>query len=298
MKIQYKADLALLGVTMAWGLSYIMSKSSLDILSTFNFLSIRFLIAAGASILLYLKRFKAIDKDTIKYGSITGFMMFLGYAIQTIGLNYTTASKSAFIIGFCVVLVPLFSSLFLKKIPKISSLVGVVLALIGLALLTLDGSLRLNVGDGLTFISTFCFAFYMLMISNYAPRVDIINFAIVQIGVVALLSTFITFLMEQPIIPTGTGIWFDILFLSLICTAGAFLIQNAAQKHTSATHTALIFSGEPVFAAICGYFMLGEVLKTQGMVGSILILMGILISEIDFKIGSLKTREVPQENTQ
>jgi len=296
MKIQLKADLALLVVSVVWGLSYILSKSSLEVLSTFNFLSIRFFVALGACVLLYFKRITTIDKNTLKYGFLVGLMMFLAYAVQTIGLNYTTASKSAFIIGFCVVLVPIFSSLFLKEIPRISAIIGVLLAMVGLALLTLDGNLRLNFGDGLTVIAAFCFAFYILMIDKYARKVDTVNFAIVQIGVVAILSTLITFLIEQPIIPRGTGIWVEILFLGLLCTAGAFLIQNAAQKYTSATHTALIFSSEPVFAAIFGYFMLGEMLNNRGIAGSALILIGMLISEFDFKLVPLKTTKIEQEN--
>lgn len=284
MKKQYKADLALLVITLAWGISFILTKNSLNALTTFNFLAIRFFIAAIICGIFFYKKILKIDKLTIKYGTLIGISMFLGFSFQTIGLNYTTASKSAFISSLCVVLVPIFSAILLKKPPKFSSIVGVIFSTIGLGLLTLDGNLSLNIGDFYSFACAFCFAFQILAISKYSTKADPINLAILQIVVVCILSTIVSLLFESPIIPTTKVAWINIIALSIFCTSGAFIIQNIAQKHTSTTHAALIFAGEPVFAAIFGYFLAGEILSTKGFIGGFLIVSSMLLAELEFNL--------------
>lgn len=282
MKKQYKADLSLLGVTIGWGASFILTKNTLDTLSTFNFLAIRFLIAFTISSLIFYKKMIRIDKNTIKYGSLIGFILFVGYALQTVGLNYTSASKSAFITGFTVVLVPIVSALYLKKMPEWFAILGAIMALIGLGFLTLNGSLGLNNGDLYTLIAAFFFAMHIIKVGEYTVEVDSISLAIIQIGTVGILSLIISLALENLGIPREFGVWVNILILSLVCTAGAFIVQNAAQKYTTPTHTALIYTGEPVFAAIFAYLISGEILSTKGIFGGVLILMGMLIAEVNF----------------
>ncbi|MFT9497698.1 DMT family transporter [Anaerosolibacter sp.] len=291
MKKQHQADLALLGVTLAWGISFILTKNSLESLETFNFLGIRFLISAVTSALFFYKRLLKLDRTTLKYGLLIGVIMFSGYATQTIGLNYTTASKSGFITGFSVVIVPIFSALVLRKLPKFSSIIGVVSAIIGLGMLTLDANLQLNIGDFYTLIGAVCFAMHIITVGKYAVQVDSINLAILQIGVVGILSTIVSFLFETPIMPAAGSDWFSILFLAFVCTSGAFIVQNAVQKYTSTTHTALIFTGEPVFSAIFAYILIGEVMNNRGIIGSILIVAGMIVAEIDFDLSFFKAKK-------
>ncbi|MCT4620471.1 MAG: DMT family transporter [Marinisporobacter sp.] len=291
MNKQYKADLALIFVTLAWGLSFILTKNSLDALSTFNFLAIRFFVAALSITMIFYRSILKLDQMTFKYGVIIGTIMFSAFALQTLGLNYTTASKSAFISSLCVVLVPIFSSLFLKKIPKPASIIGVILSAIGLGLLTLDGNLSLNIGDLLSLLCAIAFTFQILSISKYSVQVNTVNLAFVQICVVSLLSGITSFLFETPTFPATQKVWLDILFLSLFCTSGAFIVQNTAQKYTSATHAALIFTGEPVFAAIFGYILCGEILSIRGFIGGFLIVFSMLLAELEVKIPFLNTKE-------
>lgn len=211
---------------------------------------------------------KKIDKNTFKYGIIIGIILFSGFALQTVGLNYTSASKSAFITGFSVVLVPILSSVLLKKPPQTQAVAGAFLALIGLALLSLNGSLLLNIGDFYTLISAFAFALHIIMVGKYTVKIDSITLAIIQIGVVAILSLFTSFAIEKPIIPSAGVVWINIFILSIVCTSEPFIIQNIAQKYTTPTHTALIYTSEPVFAAIFGYFMIGEILSPKGILGA------------------------------
>lgn len=283
MTKQLKADLALLAVTVCWGASFILSKNTLATLAPYNFLAIRFIIASAISALFFYKNILKLDKATLKYGVLIGSILFTAYAFNTIGLNYTTASKSAFITGFSVVLVPVISALFLKKIPERDAVIGVVMALFGLGFLTLNGNLSLNMGDLLTLCSTLAFAMHIITVGKYTSKVDSISLAIVQIATVGFLSLIMTLTTETLVIPKGSDVWVNLLILSLVCTSGAFIVQNAAQKHTSPTHTALIYTGEPVFAAIFAYFISGEALTKRGLLGAALILTGMLVAEVDFK---------------
>lgn len=284
MQKQLKADLALFLVTIGWGASFILIQGSLENLSTYNFLAIRFLLAFFLSSFIFIKQMIKIDKATLKYGVILGIILFGSFALQTEGLSYTTASKSAFITGFNVVLVPVFSSFLMKKRLDNKSYLSVALAFIGLAMLTLNHDIAgINIGDVYTLISAIIFAFYIIFVGKYTVKVQSIPFAVVQIGVVGLLSLLITFSIEKPIMPTDHQIWINIIILSVVCTSGAYIVQNIAQKFTSSTHTALIFSGEPVFAGIFDYLIFGELLSPRGIFGALLILSGMLISEVDFK---------------
>lgn len=283
MSKQIKADLALLAVAIGWGASFILTKNALSTLATYNFLAIRFIIAFVTSSIIFYKNMLKLDRNTLKYGFLIGTILFAGYALQTMGLNYTTASKSAFITGFSVVLVPLISALFLKKVPERNAVIGAVMALVGLGFLTLNDNLSLNFGDLLTLFATLAFAMHIITVGKYTISVDSISCAIIQIGTVALLSLIMSFAVENPVIPKGSSVWINLFILSFVCTSGAFIVQNVAQKYTSATHTALIYTGEPVFAAIFAYFISGEVLSPRGFFGATLILSGMITAEVDFK---------------
>lgn len=281
---QIKADLSLLLVTIGWGASFILTKNALAHLATFNFLAIRFFIAFAFSSVVFWKQMLKIDKETIKWGIIVGAVLFSTYAFQTVGLNYTTASKSAFITGFSVVLVPVFSTLIMKNKLESKAYVSVAAAFIGLGLLTVNQSIsNINIGDVLTFGCAILAAVHIILAGKFTVKVESITFAIVQIGTIGFLSLITSFIFEKPTLTDNAGAWASIITLSLVCTSGAFITQMVAQKFTSPTHTALIFSGEPVFAGIFGYLIFHEVLGIKGVAGGALVLMGMLMSELDFK---------------
>jgi len=292
MSKQMKADLALLLVTVGWGASFILVKDSLTHIETFNFLAIRFSVAFIISGIIFIQKIKCIDKKTLEYSFILGFILFAHYALQTLGLNYTTASKSAFITGLNVVMVPLLSAIVIKKLPEKKILLSVLLALTGLGLLTLKQSItEINVGDLLTVGCALVFSLYIILVDRFTTKVDSILLAILQLGVVGLLSLFYTILFENPIIPSYSGVWVNILILSLVCTSGAYIIQNVAQRFTSPSHTALIYTAEPVFAAMFSYIFFKETLGLRGTIGAVMILIGMIISEVDLeKIFGEKSR--------
>lgn len=293
MSKQLKADIALLLITIGWGSSFLLSKNALSDLETFNFLGVRFMIAFLVSLILFRKRFFSMDKKTLTLGVGMGIILYIHYALQTVGLNITTVSKSAFITGTNVVMVPIFSALLIKRLPDKSAILGVVFAFTGMALLTLNGGdLGLNIGDILTFLCAVVFALYIILVGKYTVEVDSVIFAVVQIGVVSLLSWMTSFAIETPHLPTSSSSWLNIIFLAIACTSIAFIVQSVAQQHTSPTHTALIYSGEPVFAAFFAFAIAGEVLGVRGLLGAGLILSGMLVAELDISKLLNKKEEV------
>lgn len=282
MRKQLFADIALLSVVVVWGYTFVAIKNALDDITPFNFIFIRFIISFTLLIALFARRLKGINMRTVMAGAVIGSFLYLAYLFQTIGLQYTTASNAGFITGFSVVLVPLFSALILKKKPSLESVAGVALAVTGLGLLSYNGMNSINRGDVLVFFCALAVAGHILTTGYYAGRHDTILLTITQIGTVAVLSCIPVFTNGRVAIPSGGTVWSALLVCSLFATVGAYLIQTAMQRFTSPTHTALIFSGEPVFAGIFGYFLLGEVLGPVAVAGCFLILAGMVMSEMKF----------------
>lgn len=293
MTKQVKADLALLIITVGWGSSFLLSKNALADLETFNFLGVRFLMAFIVSCGFFMKKIVKMDKKTLRLGVFMGIILYIHYALQTVGLNITTVSKSAFITGTNVVMVPIFSALLIKRLPQKSAVLGVGFAFVGMSLLTLNsGALGLNIGDILTFLCAAVFALYIILVGKYTVEVESISFAVVQIGVVAALSWITSFAIETPHLPTTAVSWINVGFLAVACTSLAFIVQSVAQQFTSPTHTALIYSGEPVFAAIFAFLVAGEILGPKGLLGAGLILLGMLVAEIDLSKIFKKDRKI------
>lgn len=280
MSKQLKADIALLLVTIVWGSTFVITKNALDNISTYNFLAIRFLIAFIFSAIIFYKSMLKLDKKTFYYGSLIGLVLFIGYALQTTGLNYTTASKSGFITGFSVILVPIISTFMIKKLPSLTIIVSVILALIGLGLMTLDSGLKPNIGDLYTLIAALFFALHIVLVGKYTINVNSINLAIIQIGVVGILSLIFSLFTEAFILPSSIEAWSSILITGILATSVAFIVQNTMQKFTSATHTALIYTGEPVFSAIFAFVLAGELMTKKAVLGSFLILFAMILGEI------------------
>ena len=284
MKNSKKADIALILVTIVWGASFLLTKNAINQMQVFNFLGIRFMIAFFIGSAVFYKKMITIDKSTLKNGIFIGIVMYLAFAFQTVGLNTTTVSKAAFITGLSVILVPIIFSFYKRERIKNKIILSVTMAVIGLALLTLtDGIHGINLGDVLNLVSAFLFALYIIMVGELTHKSDSIAMANIQIAMVGILSFITSIIVETPTFSISISAWTSILTLSVLCTFLAFLVQNVAQKYTSSTHTALIYSLEPVFAAIFGYIFANDVLGTSGIIGATLIVCGMLIAEIDFE---------------
>ena len=284
MSRSLKAHILLVLVSFAWGATFVLVKNALALISPLVFNSLRMTVAAIALAVLFHRALKGITRQAVLGGFIVGVFLYLGYAFQTTGLRLTTPSKSAFITGLYVVFVPLIVALSGRRIPNRWTLAGVASAFVGLYLMSIPTGegfslASINRGDLLTLACAVSFALHIFTIGRVTRRCGYELLSILQVTTAALLMA-LTIPAETPRITWSTQVAFVILFTSLICTAAAFSIQSWAQQFTPPTHTALIFALEPVFAALASYVLVGERLGPRGTIGAILILGGILISEL------------------
>lgn len=273
------ADFSLLMVAFVWGSTFVVVKWAIEDLPPLPFLAIRFALAF-ISLLPFLYFQKAhISKGTLLKGVALGGLLFSGYAWQTVGLQYTTASNAGFITGLSVVFVPVFVTITTRKLPNPGLILGVLCALIGLAFLSLGDRFQLNKGDLMVLICALSFALHIFFVGRYAPQSNATVLACVQIFTVSVLSGISSFFLPQPIMNFSTNVWFALLVTAIPATSLAFFVQSKMQQFTSPTHTALIFTMEPVFAAISAFFFAGEILTHKGLIGAALVLAGMLIAE-------------------
>jgi drug/metabolite transporter (DMT)-like permease len=282
------ADAILFIVTLFWGATFVLVQDAVDKVPVFTFLGVRFLIAVFLLWLIQRIRggvVRSLDRKTFAHGLILGVWLFGGYAFQTFGLLYTTPAKAGFITGLTVVLVPILSYFILKHKIDRFMVTGILLATAGLALISLNRDLSVNPGDLLFLFCTFAFAMQITLTGKYVTATNSLNLTIVQILTVGVLSSICALVFE----PWQTGFQLDVIFdpevitaylvCSVFATALAFLAQTYFQQYTTTTHTALIFSCEPVFAAITSWLWTHEQFTARMLTGCVLILFGMLISE-------------------
>ncbi|MHB9095393.1 MAG: DMT family transporter [Eubacteriales bacterium] len=281
-KIQLLADLALVFVTLVWGATFVTVKEAIKHIEPFYFLAIRFGIATLIMLVVTNKRIVRLTTSSFLKGVLIGLMLFAGYAFQTFGLRYTSASNAGFITGLSVVFVPICIAMATKKLPGIISALGIVSATLGLGLLTVSESLNINFGDILVLFCAISYTFHILLLGRYSPDNDTFILATVQIATVAAASYFSALVKETA--PSAanfdTEVWQAILITAVLATALAFFMQTWTQKYTSPTHTAIIFTTEPVFAALFAYLIGGESFTLRQGLGAVFILGGMLASEL------------------
>lgn len=261
-----------------------MVKDALAAVSPLVFNAVRMGCASVALILIFWQGIKQLNRGTILGGALLGVFLWAGYSFQTVGLGMTTPSKSAFITGLAVVIVPIIVAISGRRVPNRWTVLGIISAFVGLYLLTIPAregfSLStINRGDLLTLGCPISFALHIYTMGRLMERYPFKPIAIMQVVTAAILMS-LTIPLETPRLTLTMQPIIAILFTGLICTAAAFSIQAWAQQFTPPTHTALIFALEPVFAGLTSYVLLGEHLGTRGTIGAMMILGGILISEL------------------
>jgi drug/metabolite transporter (DMT)-like permease len=276
----WRADLALAAVTVIWGSTFVMVKRALDDCSALLYVAIRFLI--GTLVIAWVfRRHWSLRTGPAPGGILAGICLFGGYAFQTAGLNLTTPSKAAFLTGLAVVVVPLLNSVVYRVYPHISEAIGVVIATIGMGLMTLQGNVGgMARGDILVILCALSFAAHIVVLGHYSRQAPFEALAVWQLGTTAALALGSFWWMEKPFFHPSPFLWTALLVSSLLSTALAFTVQAWAQQVTSATRAALIFALEPVVAWAVSYVVVGEILPPRSILGAILILAGILLAEL------------------
>ncbi len=274
-------------MTLIWGSTFVLIKAALRDTSALTLNAVRMSLAAVLLAASYRRELRTLTQPAFLMGCTVGFFLFLGYAFQTTGLRLTTPSKSAFLTGVSTVLVPLVLVIFWRTRIHVWRAVGIALAFAGLFLMTVPGGwqgladfAKVNLGDVLSFVCAIAFAFQIVFLGRAAQRYRFEQIAVLQISVAAALTAISAPFLEHPHFrPTGTVIA-CVLITGILGTALAFTVQAWAQQFTPATHAALIFTLEPVFAWLTSFVILGERLGLRAGAGALLILAGVLISEV------------------
>lgn len=292
---QIGADIALIGVVIIWGATFVMVQDAVMVWPVFAFLCLRFSIATLAFVPILMMRRRSwmgrpgawlyeIQSDWRRAAGpaiLAGLVLGGSYVFQTAGLLYTTPARAGFITGLNVVMVPIAAAWVLRKRIDNPTRIGVLLATVGMTLLSLNEELRVGYGEFLVFICAVCVAGQILLVAHYAGRIAPLRLATIQIGTVALSTGLVSLVVEVPGgLPPLTGtVLFAAVFTGVMATTLAFSVQAWAQRFTEPTHIALIFTLEPVAAAVASFLLIGEVLSQRALIGCALILAGMFCAE-------------------
>lgn len=287
VKRRLQADLALLLCALIWGASFIVVKDALADASVFVFLALRFGLATLFLAAFSLSALRNKAPGMPRAGMLLGVLMFAGYALETAGLQFTSASKAAFITGSSVVWVPLLSATFGRVRMNLWIAAGALAAFAGLYFVAVpaEGLGDLNRGDVLIAFCAIAFALHIIAAGTWARRHSVAALNTVQSAMTTVLSVGALIIPatmhgESPRITMNAGLAWALFYAAVLSTALAFALQFWAQRYTTPSHTAIVFSLEPVFAAIFGWLVAGEHLTGREFFGAGLIFVGILLAEL------------------
>ncbi|MBS4034080.1 MAG: DMT family transporter, partial [Ignavibacterium sp.] len=286
---------ALLLNALIWGGTFVIVKSALTDSSPMMFVAVRFTIATLILLPFAYKSFSGVNKRSLIDGFNLGILLFLGFVFQTVGLKYTTATKSAFITGTFVVFIPIFQTIIEKRFPSRANIAGILFVILGIIFLSSKGEsvfdifyeigASFNFGDFLTLLCAVFYALYIVYLDIISHRNEFKYLTFSQIAVTAVLGyvasfTFSALELESIQFHLTDNLLLALAYTSILATVITLLLQTKYQKEVTPTRAGLIFSLEPIFAAVFAYIILTEMLSYLGIIGCIFIFTGVLISEL------------------
>ncbi|HET9838044.1 MAG TPA: DMT family transporter [Candidatus Angelobacter sp.] len=299
MSRSLKAHLLLVLMTLIWGSTFVLIKKALEDSSPLALNAVRMVLAAALLALYYRKQLQVMTKAALRSGIIVGIFLYLGYSFQTAGLALTTPSKSAFLTGSSTVLVPLLLVIFWRAKIHPWRVLGIALAFTGLFLMTVPAGpqgladfAKVNRGDVLSVGCAIGFAFQIVLLGRASQRFPFEQIAVLQVGTAAILMTLTAPVLEHARFHASPVVIATVLITGVLGTAVAFTVQAWAQQFTPATHTALIFNMEPVFAWLTSFIVLKERLGLRAGLGAMLILGGVLVSELLGQVEDMEDRAI------
>jgi drug/metabolite transporter (DMT)-like permease len=275
------SEIVFVFVVAIWGISFIFSKSALEVIGPFAYNTLRMTLGAVTLAVLVGRDWTQINRTYLRPTLLTGFILFLSYATQATGQQFTTASKAGFLTGTNVVYVPIFSALLLRRFPTKPAIAGVILAFAGLFLLSFEpGNFAFAPGDIWVALSGMGWAFYIITLAHYSPRLNVIAYASLHVFVAAALSGFFWLLFEPLTVPiTSSALWVGVITTGFLIIGVGTSVQTWVTRLASPTRVALIAALEPVFAAVGGWWI-AETITLHVINGGALILMGMVTAEL------------------
>ncbi|MGY4025466.1 DMT family transporter [Aeromonas rivuli] len=283
-----RSNMMLLMAAAIWGLGFVAQRLGMDHMGPYTFNGLRFLLGALSllPLLWWLKsrqptQPRAEDNPRLLLigGTLAGGVLFCAASLQQVGLLYTTAAKAGFITGLYIILVPVLG-LALRHKTGANTWVGALIAMVGLYVLSVTDDFTIGYGDLLQVIGALFWAIHLLVLDHYSNRVAPIRLAGVQFVVCGLLSLGTAFVIETPTLSGAVAGWQALLYAGLVSVGIGYTLQVVGQRGAHPAHAAIILSLETVFAAIGGVLLLGEILDERAVIGCILMLIGMLLSQI------------------
>ncbi|MDO5516215.1 MAG: DMT family transporter [Clostridium sp.] len=285
-----KGNIILVLTAFIWGTAFVAQSVGMDYVGPFTFITSRYIIGGVFLIpCIFLldklnrnvdKKAHNGDKKTLYIGGcLCGIVLFVASGFQQIGMQYTTVGKSGFITALYIIIVPVLGLLFKKRVQK-RIWISVVIALAGLYLLCMKENFQISRGDFLTLLCALCFSIHILVIDKFSPLVDGVRMSCIQFFIAGILGIIPMFAFENPELAKLIQAYSPILYAGVMSSGVAYTLQIIAQKYTSPVMATLIMSLESVFAALSGWFILGEVLSIKELTGCILVFAGIIIAQL------------------
>lgn len=286
-------EAALLLTALIWGSGFVASAVSLRHFTPYEILFGRFLIGTVLLSLVFHRKIRGIRKSTLKKGAVLGFFLYGAFLLQTVGLQYTTPSKNAFLTAVNVIIVPFISFVLFKRKFDKYEVWGAVLAVLGVAVISLEMTFGIQLGDALTLLCAVFFAFQIFYTSLYVAKEDPVVLTLVQMAVAALLAVVPLLFQKEVHLPQNGEALFSLFYLGIFSTTVAYLLQTTAQKFTTETKTAIILSTEAFFGMALSVLILSEPLTLRMILGGVLIFAAILTSETKGSLGK-NQRNIPK----
>ncbi|MBD7907461.1 DMT family transporter [Sporosarcina gallistercoris] len=276
---KYMGEIGLLVTAIIWGTGFPVSAISLDYFSPYQILAGRFVIGAVLLGVVFYKKLLKLSTAVLLKGGLLGVFLYGAFAFQTVGLQYTTPSNNAFLTAVNVLIVPFIAFVLYRRRVSPFEIAGAILAMTGIALLSLNGSLTVNPGDVLSLLCAVFFAFHIFYTGQFVRKEDAISLTLVQMTVAAVIAWIVIGVKGEASLPITTTSATSLLYLGVFSTTLAFLLQTVAQKHVSETKAAILLSMESLWGMIFSIIMLREIVTGQMIIGAALILLAILLAE-------------------
>lgn len=281
-KRELAADGVLLLTALIWGSAFAIVKNTLDSFPPSAIITMRYTIATTITAVVFRKHLRSLTAADVKRGMLVGLFLCAAYIVQTIGLQYTTAGKNAFLTAIYVLLVPFGCCFLFRQKLRRANFIAAALMVAGIGMLSLDGEGGgLNIGDVLTLISGGLFAAHIIAVDRCQKKTDTYALIVLQFGFCAVFALVYHLLFERGLPLTFTsGSVGGLLYLAVFSTTIAMSLQNIGQSMAPASHASILLSLESVFGVIFSCIILGEIVTAKMAIGFVIIFAAVLVSEL------------------